>query len=108
MSCWADQAGHGSVATYSKAQNESRYLVIVYVQELIDDGLRLPLDLLLRQGRSVRYLGYRLWFYCQHKMKTVRYMTSVLLNYFYIFILLLFPPFLLILIHIFHPFWFGR
>lgn len=46
---------------------ESWYLVIVYVQELIDDRPGLPLYVLLRESRSVRGLDHRLRFHCQCK-----------------------------------------
>lgn len=45
---------------------ESQYLVVIYVQELVDDGLWLPLDLLFRQSRSVRGLDW-LRFHCRSK-----------------------------------------
>lgn len=48
------------------------------MQELVDDGLRLPLDLLFRQGRSFWDLDYRLRFHCQHTGKKTVTAASVL------------------------------
>ena len=43
------------------------YLVIVDVKELIDDGLGLPLHVLLRESGSVWALGHhQLFYHCGH------------------------------------------